>query len=201
MVDRLSQMMRNGTVCHAGMSRIAMRFSPTKIAQAMSTQYARADLRTRSPKSRAMPQARRAPAPAIAGSAVTCIFPSPWSGGYRILRLTDGLMATYRAETFGYPGRSGPGGMGWDPAAPGGGEAGAGQALAVQVITSFMGGRARASAASARVTTAEVTAEGSNPPATRSKPEGVAGRAWARPVCRVQHREYMASIGTDGSSR
>src|SRR5258708_35467271 len=104
-------------------------------------------------------------------------------------------MARYPVERTVYDQVSPDGaGGGWRVAVPG-------HALAVQVITSFMGGRARAAAASARVTTAEVTTEGSNPRVTRSRTAGMAARAWARPVCRVQQREYMASIGRAGSSR
>jgi hypothetical protein len=42
-VVKLTQMMRNGTVCHAVRRRMAMRFSPMKTTQAMSTQYERAN--------------------------------------------------------------------------------------------------------------------------------------------------------------
>src|SRR5713226_4320189 len=39
MAVKLTQMIRKGTVCHVGKSRIAMRFSPTNPTHATSTQY------------------------------------------------------------------------------------------------------------------------------------------------------------------
>jgi len=68
-------------------------------------------------------------------------------------------------------------------------------------MTSFIGGSASAAAASERATTAEVTRPGLNPAATSSSSAGMAARACTRPVVSVQHREYMASMGSAGSAR
>ena len=64
-----------------------------------------------------------------------------------------------------------------------------------------LAGSARAASASSQATISDVTIEGSNPASTAAKTFGMAGRTWARPVCRVQHREYIENIGMLGSSR
>lgn len=71
----------------------------------------------------------------------------------------------------------------------------------VRATTSFIGGSARASAASPQSTTAEVTTAGSKPASTAASTAGIAGRAWARPVWKVQQRVYIEKSGMAGSSR
>src|SRR5712692_9332487 len=48
-------MAKNGIVCHAGISCMAMRFNPAKATHAMSTQDSRIDRRTRSRPIDALP--------------------------------------------------------------------------------------------------------------------------------------------------
>src|SRR5947209_10387408 len=66
MTVRLTQMARNGTVCHAGSNRIAARLIATKATQAMSTQDERAQVRPCPDHAAASCRSRPAPPAAAA---------------------------------------------------------------------------------------------------------------------------------------
>src|SRR5258708_40060063 len=95
-------MTRNGTVCHAGTRRMAMRFSTMKIAQAMSTRYARTNLRTLPHQSRTLPRGPWAAALAVRGSADTCTYLIPLLRREANPTAQGTLMARYPVERTVY---------------------------------------------------------------------------------------------------
>src|SRR6516164_9934162 len=89
MTVRLTQMARNGTVCHAGSNRIAARLIATKATQTMSTHEERAQASTCPDR----PAASNRPAPpAVAATG--------WCGTRRVKRWTDTAPPTRPRMTF-----------------------------------------------------------------------------------------------------